>query len=129
MDKHLWEGVHQYYCTEGGYTHTQASHQTIWEFKSLADFLDEMADCDMDYNLLFRCDWDETDSEGEGNTYTGDDNYRNGQLKLFFMHQRKGFHSCSIVDVCRADEPKVIEFLKPRLQYLVDLWSPLTLAE
>ncbi|MGX6999850.1 hypothetical protein [Caballeronia sp. KNU42] len=128
MSKHLWEEKHAYYCTEGGYTHTQAQHKTVWEFKSLADFLAEMADADMDYNLLFRWDWEEQNEDGEP-TYNGDDNYRNGKLKLFFMVQRKGFHSCSIIEVCRADEPRVIEFLKPRMQYLFDLWSPLTLAE
>lgn len=125
---HLWEHKHAYYCTEGGFTHTQATLQTVWEFKSLADFLSEMADADMDYNLLFRWDWDEEDEDCKP-TYNGDDNYRNGKLKLFFMVQRKGFHSCSIIEVCRADEPKVIEYLKPRMQYLFDLWAPLALAE
>jgi hypothetical protein len=29
------------------------------------------------------------------------------------------------VEVCRADEPEVIKFLKPRMKYLFDLWMPL----
>ncbi|KGC12964.1 hypothetical protein DM48_315 [Burkholderia gladioli] len=123
-DKHLWEIKHPYYCTEGGYTHSQEQHKTIWEFKSWADFFAEMGDADMDYNMLFRWDWDEMDDDNRP-TFTGDPYYRNGKLKMFFMVQRKGFHSCSIIDVCRADEPAVIEYLMPRLAHLMSLWEPL----
>lgn len=128
MSKHLWEARHPYYCTEGQYFVNQSAHQTIWEFKSWSDFLAEMGESDMDYNLLFRWDWDERDCEGNS-TYTGDDNYRNGKLKLFFMYQRKGYHSTSIVDVCRADEAAVRAFLEPRLDHLRSIWAPLGSAE
>ncbi len=129
--QHLWEVEHAYYCNEGGYFHTQASHKTVHEFKSWADFLEEMSDADMDYNLLFRWDWSETNYDEDGEelpAFNGDVNYRNGKLSLFFMHQRKGFHSTGIVEVCRADEPAVIEFLKPRLAHLMGLWAPLAEA-
>lgn len=131
MSAHLWEVDHAYYCTEGGYFHTQAHHKTVHEFKSWADFLEEMSDADMDYNLLFRWDWSEVNYDEDGEelpAFNGDVNYRNGKLSLFFMHQRKGFHSTSIVEVCRADEPAVIEFLKPRLAHLMGLWAPLAEA-
>lgn len=125
MGNHLWEVDHAYCCTEGNYFSTQERHQTIWEFKTWAEFLAEMGDSDMDYNLLFRWDWSEEDGETGDPTYNGDDYYRNGKLSLFFMHQRKGYHSTSIVQVCRADEQAVIAFLHPRLNYLMDLWAPL----
>lgn len=123
--KHLWEVEHNYYCTEGGYFWNQSERQTVWEFKSWSDFLAEMADADLDYNMLFRWDWSEVDEETCKPTFNGDANYRNGKLKLFFMVQRKGFHSTSIVEVCRADEPAVIEYLRPRLAHLMALWEPL----
>lgn len=117
---HLWEANHAYYCNEGNYF----SNDCGSEFNSLADYLSEMGDSDMDYNLLFRWDWKEENNEG-GPTFTGDVNYRNGKLKLFWMHQRKGRYVYHIVDVCRADEPAVIAFLNPRFEYLKSLWEPL----
>lgn len=128
MSKHLWEVDHAYYCTEGGYFHSQADHKTVHEFKSWAEFLGEMGDADLDYNMLFRWDWIERDPETDEPTYNGDDYYRSGRLLLFFMHQRKGFHSTSIVEVCRADEPAVIAYLAPRLEYLLRLWAPLPIT-
>lgn len=123
--KHLWECKHSYYCTEGQYTSSQSDFKTIWEFKSWAEFIAEMGNADMDYNMLFRWDWHEGE-DYELAPFNGDVYYRNGKLLLFFMVQRKGFHSCSIVDVCRADEPAVIEYLKPNLEHLMGLWAPLT---
>lgn len=126
MGKHLWEVKHSYYCTEGQYFANQSEHQTIWQFKSWADFLAEMGAADMDYNLLFRWDWDEAHPETGDSTYTGDNNYRNGKLFLFFMHQRKGYHSTSIIEVCRADEPAVLAYLTPFWEHMRDLWAPIS---
>lgn len=124
MSKHLWEVKHSYYCNEGNYYNNECG----FEFKSWQEFMDEMGDCDFDYNLLFRWDWDETNDDGEP-TYNGDDNYRNGKLKLFWMHQRKGRYVYNIIEVCRADEAAVIEYLKPRWEYMRALWSPIAAAE
>lgn len=124
----LWEARHPYYCTEGNYFTSQKHHQTIWPFKSWAEFLAEMGDADLDYNLLFRWDWQEGE-DYELAPYNGDDNYRNGRLLLFFMHQRKGYHSTSVVEVCRADEPAVRSYLEPRLAHLLAVWAPLDSAE
>lgn len=130
MSKHLWEVEHPYYCNESGYFHTQEKHKTIWEFSSWAEYAAEMGDSDLDYNLLFRWDWREGgDNEDGSSEFNGDVNYRNGRLYLFVMHQRKGYKSTGVVEVCRADEPAVIEFLRPRLAYLMNLWAPLTLTK
>lgn len=120
--KHLWEVKHSYYCNEGNYFSRESCESY---YKSFADFLEEYGDCDMDYNLLFRWDWDEQDDETGDQTFNGDVNYRNGKLKLFWMGQRKGLYQWSIVEVCRADEPVIIEFLKPRMKHLFSLWYPL----
>lgn len=122
--KRLWEVSHSYYCTEGNYFSSENKYQTIYEFKSWGEFIAEMGGSDMDLNLLFRWDW----QEGGGHDlaeYNGDDNYRHARLLMFFMRQRKGFHSTSIVEVCRADEPAIREFLMPRLAHLKSLWEPL----
>jgi hypothetical protein len=127
MNKHLWEIEHPYYCEEGCHFHTQEKHQTIWPFASWADYIADMGSSDMDFNLLFRWDWREDEDWADGSSkFNGDVNYRNGRLYLFVMHQRKGYKSTGVVEVCRADEHAVIEFLKPRLAHLMNLWAPLT---
>ena len=125
MAKHLWEVDHPHYCTQDNYFNRNGEdHPTVFGYKSWADFLEEMAEADLDMNLLFRWDWQEGDRFG-AKPFNGDPNYRNGLLLLFFMAQGKGFHSCARIDVCRADEPAVIEYLIPRLKHLQLLWSPL----
>lgn len=120
--KHMWEVDHSYYCNDGNYN---ASHsESVFEFKSWQDFMAEMGDADMDYNLIFRWDWKEQDDNGD-RTYKGYDNYRNGKLHLYQMQQRKGRFVVMIVEVCRADEKAVREYLEPRWNYLRGLWSPI----
>jgi hypothetical protein len=118
--KHLWETDHPYYCNEGNYY----AHESVGdEHKSFGEFIAEYANADFDLNLVFRWDWDERDAETEQSTFTGDVNYRNGVLKIFWMGQRKGLYRYSIVEVCRADETAVIAFLKPRWEYMQKLWE------
>ena len=117
MTQHLWEVEHTYYCEgpiDRGFTAP---------YKSWADFIDEEGESDPYYNMLFRWDWREGDWENAG-SYTGDDYYRNGNLQLFFMGQRKGIFRAVNVSVCRADEPAVIAYLKPRWEYMRALWAP-----
>lgn len=120
MEKHLWEVKHPYYCADGNYY----SNDCVFEHRSWADFLLEMGDADLDYNLFFRFDWSEEDDDGNC-TFNGDENYRNGVLKMYIMQQRKGRFTICHVDVCRADEQAVKEYLQPRLNYLKKLWEPM----
>jgi len=120
MDRHLWECRHPYYCEEENYY----SKDAMRSFKSFKGFFDEEGDADMDYNLLFRWDWLEEDPETGESNYSGDDYYRNGRLLLFFMGQRKGLYRSVSVEVCRADEPKVIEYLRLRWEHMQLLWAP-----
>lgn len=117
--KHLWEVHHAYYCNNGNYFNNDCGH----EYKSWHEFLDEMGDADMNYNLLFRWDWEEGEDHGLAE-YNGDDNYRHAKFNLYFMGQRKGLFTYSIVDVCRADEPAILEYLAPRWRYINSLWEP-----
>jgi hypothetical protein len=121
---HLWEADHAYYCNEGNYYSRESTGQS---YKRLQDFLDDEADADLDMNLVFRWDWVEGEDYG-AQPYAGDDNYRNGLFKVFFMGQRKGIYRHAIVEVCRADEPAVIAYLQPRLKHLMGLWAPLVEA-
>jgi len=120
--KRLWEVDHPYYCNRGNYF---ASESVSDHYKTWASFAAEYADADFDLNLVFRFDWLEGEDDGAGE-FTGDDNYRNGELLIFWMGQRKGLYRYSTIEVCRADEPAVIEFLRPRWEHLLQLWEPLS---
>lgn len=122
MGERLWEVEHPYYCNEGNYCLNGCGGQ----YKSWQTFADEEGDGDFDMNLLFRWDWREGGDWGHGAEFNGDVNYRNGVLLLFWMGQRKGFYRWSEIEVCRADEPVIREFLQPRLEHLLRLWEPLT---
>jgi len=121
----LWEVEHPYYCNEGNY-YAPGREQPFAQYKSWADFMSEEGDSDPDYNLLFRWDWRESEDWGHGTEFTGDENYRNGVLLLFWMGQRKGLYRWTEVEVCRADEPAIRSFLIERLAHLKKLWGPLT---
>lgn len=117
---HLWEIEHDYYCNQGNYfaNDCRDSHG------SWAEFMEEYADSDFDMNLVFRFDWYEGDFGGS--EFNGDPNYRNGCLFIFWMGQRNGLYRYSEVQVCRADEPAVIEFLRPRWEHMRKLWEPIS---
>lgn len=119
---HLWETRHPYHCSDTNYFARPG--ETSMHFKSWAEFFAEEGDADPDYNLLFRWDWKGQDCEDYDPT-AHDETYRDGVLHLFWIGQRKGLFRSNTVDVCRADEPAVREWLKPRLDHLLKLWTPL----
>ncbi len=122
MAKHLWEADHAYYCSESNY-YAPGGDQPSAHYRAWDEFFTSEGDCDPDYNLLFRWDWYE--GGFGGSEFTGDVNYRNGQLSLFWMGQRKGLYRWNTVEVCRADEPAIRAFLEGRFRYLKELWEPL----
>jgi hypothetical protein len=117
---HLWEAKHPYYCNEGNFYKNGCGH----DYASWADFVAEMGSADLDMNLLFRFDWEES----EDAPHAGDIYYRDGHLLLFFMGQRKGLYWWCDVGVCRADEPQVLEYLRIRFDHMKTLWEPLSNA-
>lgn len=114
--KHLWEIDHPYYMNEGNYFQAGEHH----EHDTWSSFVSEFGDSDMDYNWFVRWDWLE-DLEGvpEDDPY-----YRNGRFMLQMIGQRKAYLCSFEVSVCRADEPAIIEFLKPRWEYMKSMWEP-----
>lgn len=127
MSKHLWEIDHPYYCSESNFfaPHGEAyMHYDRWQ-----DFYAAEHDSDLDMNLVFRFDWKPPWEDGDPEkpiVWQGDENYRDCQLQLFIMGQRKGLFRCVEIDVCRADESKVIEYLRPRWEHVRKLWEPLS---
>ena len=120
----LWEANHRYYCNEGNY-YASGNDQPVGRYRTWAEFMSEEGDSDPDYNLLFRWDWREGADWGHGTEFNGDENYRNGVLLLFWMGQRKGLYRWSEIEVCRADEPAIREFLSARFDHLKSLWGPI----
>lgn len=118
---HLWEVDHPYYYSESNYYSNEPYHK----HETWPNFLANFKDSDLDMNLIFRFDWREGDGWDAGE-FNGDPYYRNGRLMIYFVFQRKGIFSCHEISVCRADEPSVIEFLKPRWARMRDLWQPLS---
>jgi hypothetical protein len=105
LQKHLWEVDHEYYCVK------PSTIKSTPIFHSFAAFISERID-DMDRELLFRWDWVKTTSEKD-------------TLLLNFLQQRRGVFVQVKVLVTDSDEPAVIEYLKPRLDHLRNLWAPL----
>ena len=120
--KHLWECDHPYYCNDDHYFGTGTCGTRPEDLKhhhaSWSEFMSTMGDADLDMNLLFRWDWEEE-------TPHPDQYYRNGELKLVYFMQRKGFHCSHRVSVCRADEPAVREWLAVQWEHKRRLWEPL----
>lgn len=126
----LWEVDHPYYCNEGNYFAPPGEcscHYRRWQ-----DFVESEGDSDFDMNLLFRFDWVSPRKDGDPDEpieWQGDENYRDCTLELFWMGQRKGLYRYTIIDVCRADEPKVREWLRERWEHMRTLWEPLANTE
>lgn len=120
----LWEVEHDYYCNEGNYF--AGSAECSANYKRWQDFIAEQGDGDLDMNLLFRWDWVAPRKDGRETEieWQGDENYRDSELKLFFMGQRKGLYRWVTVDVCRADEAAIREWLSVRWQHMKKLWMP-----
>jgi hypothetical protein len=89
----------------------------ISKFKSFDEFLEEAEDEDLDLNLIFRWDWENSEVD------CGDIYYRDGKLLLFYIGQRKGVFRTVSIEVCRADQEKIRVFLKERWEHLKLIWE------
>jgi hypothetical protein len=117
---HLWEADHPYYMTEGNY-YENGCHTT---YPTLDAFLDDWSKADRDLNWIVRWDWLEGEDWGAGE-YRGDDYYRNGRLLIQMIGQRKARLWSLEVAVCRADEARVLEYLRPFASLMAETWAPL----
>ena len=117
----LWEAKHPYYMNEGNYFKA-GQHQSwpTWD-----RFESSWKDSDIDYNWFVRWDWLEGDENGAGE-FLGDVYYRNGILKMQLIGQRKAYLGSHEIAVCRADEPRVRDFLQKYWDYMQEMWAPLS---
>lgn len=106
---------HSYYCNESNYY----SNEAAMEYDGFPEFLQEWKNADLDYNLCFRWDINEkTDIDGEPNGKY--------EMEIFMMQQRKGiFMPTKINRVFDEDVKDILEWLKPRKDYLIALWNPI----
>ena len=125
-DTPLWETNHPYYCSESNY-YASGYDQPYERYDSWQDFLDCEGDADMDYNLVFRWDWQVHDPSDWLDADEDDkpDPARPDTLQVFWMGQRKGLFRCTEVKVGRDDEPSVRTWLTERGEYLRKVWQPL----
>ena len=121
MTTPLFESDHPYYCSEGNYFARDChSHHETWE-----SFIEEEGESDMDYNLVYRWDWNRAQDDDEKPRETPAD-AREDRLVLFYMGQRKAAARSVSVSVCRNDEPAVRAWLAVRWEHLRRLWTPFT---
>jgi hypothetical protein len=104
--KHLWEVEHPYYC---------ADSQWEWDFESWDAFLSEMIGADLDFNLMVRWDW--------RNSNDSDEELKADVLHLTYVRQRKGELVTYNVTVDKQDERRIMQFLFDRWQHLSKTWE------
>lgn len=109
---------HNYYCNLGNYH----SNESLTEYETFSEFLDEYEDADIDYNLIFRWDVkkieDDVDELPEGHS-----GYK---MEVFIMQQRRGnFVPNLIKEVTEKDVSDIVKLLKKHRDYLNEIWSPL----
>ena len=107
---------HAYYCSDSNYYSNDASAT----FDTWDDFMAEMGESDLDYNLCFRFDIHKTDKEDDTNSELSD-----YHASIFMMQQRKGkFVPILINEIKESDAKSIINWLTPRWRYLKKLWEP-----
>lgn len=108
--RRLWEPEHAYHCSDTNYY----SADTAQTFDSWDLFLEEEGGSDLDYNLVFRWDWDR----------------KARALTVYYVGQRKGlFRSVKVRGMHADDEPAVRAWLTTRWEHLRALWAPISDVE
>lgn len=113
----LWEPEHPYYAQEGNFFNNDC-HAS---YSSWAEFLENDGSEDLDYNLVYRWDW-QVPEPGEGPALPPGVE----RLLLFFIGQRKALARSVEVLVLREQEPAIRAWLEPRWHKLLDIWAPLS---
>ena len=100
---------HDYYTSESNYYSNEAAqHYTTW-----ADFYEEFHDADVDMNLVFR--WDIYQREVSKRYW----------MQIVIIAQRKGIYMPILIDyVDETDVPQIIEYLKPHIEKIKNIWKP-----
>ena len=114
----LWEFSPPYYVPD----HAWNSGEGPTEWRSWGKFVLEYGDAIPELHAI--CwQW----CEGEDHDlpkYGGDPYYRGARLEIGMWKAGKGLYACHHIDVCRADEPAVREYLGRCWTYTRELWGP-----
>jgi hypothetical protein len=120
---HLWEIDHDFYGPEAPFFGRPQDYMPyIHHHDSWQHFLDNgISDAPMGLNLLYRWDFhawhlSEDAEPGEPERF---------ELALFWLMPRKGIMARSNITVTPADEPAIIEWLRPHAKYMQEMWAPL----
>ncbi len=123
----LWEKAkeHPYYCSEGNYY----SNECHTEYNSLVNFLIEWGDIDLDYNHVWRWDWEILRATSDGELGPDEEAppgvpvMEQHTLKLYIMGQRKARAASVYVRVKRDDEPVIRAWLAKHAAIVAKLWD------
>jgi hypothetical protein len=108
----LWEDGGSYFTDGEWHDNNIGNHYSSWK-----EFLEEWEDADDGMNYVVNWSWmPKSDDE----TWHKDSYYRDGTLMILFVMQRKGFYNPQTIDVCKADEPAVKEYLKTKFEVIRD---------
>lgn len=114
------ESDHPYYATEGCfYVGGAKYHEVHTDHATWPDFIADMGDADLDYNLLYRWDWKKPEPDEDGDPTPPE------RLELFYMQQRKAKPASHFVTITAADEPAARAWLAVRAEHLRAVWAPL----
>lgn len=116
--KHLWDVDHPYYATEGNYR-TNGYHH---EFETWEDFLIELGNADLDFNLIYRWDWKTPNPDFYE---PGEEMPATDTLSLFYIMQRKADPFSAAVQVTKDQEDEIRAWLTVRAEHLRKVWEPL----
>lgn len=109
---------HAYYCSSSNYF----SNDCTYEYETVEDFLSEMGESDIDYNLIFRFDVYKYDPDNYDTEEECPEGY---YAEIFNMQQRKGKFCClRVLSVTEQDVQALVDYLKPRFEHLKSLWAP-----
>lgn len=95
-------------------------------YETFSEFYEEMKDYGVDRNLCYR--WDISHKEGEdseGNVVV----LENVTARIFTIQQRKGrIAEHIILSFTEEDVPFFLEYIKPHIEMIKEMWLPLKLG-
>lgn len=100
---------HPYQCATSSYAETDAT----FYYDNIGDFLAKFGNYDLDYSLVFRFDVHPNKKDGEYHA------------NIFMMQQQIGRFQCAIIQkLTEDDSEKLVNWLRPRFEYMKSLWTP-----
>jgi hypothetical protein len=105
---------HPYYCHDNNYYSNEAAQR----YKTFKQFIEEWADADKDYNLLFRWDVTLRDEDKPEKGYS---------FSAFYILQRKGIFMPITVDkITEEDVPTLMKFISGYWDIMKKIWQPIS---